>query len=277
MKRIDAHQHFWKFHPVKDAWLTDEMMILKQDFMPHDLQPILKKNGVDGCIAVQSDQSLIETQFLLDLAGDFSFIQGVVGWVDIQDEELDEQLDFFSHENKLKGFRHIVQGESDPEFLLRPAFLSGIKKLHERNFTYDLLITYNQLSQAVRFADQLAEGQSVVIDHLAKPNILEKEFDSWAAYMKKLSQHTNFYCKFSGLVTEAKWNSWTKEDFEPYINHIFDSFGAERIIFGSDWPVCTLAADYSQIIELVSSYVDKLSKSEQEMVWHKNAQTFYKL
>lgn len=277
MKRIDAHQHFWKFHPVKDAWLTDEMEILKQDFMPQNLQPILKKNGVEGCIAVQSDQSLIETQFLLDLSADFSFIQGVVGWVDLQSDEVDMQLDSFSDENKLKGFRHIVQGETDPEFLLRPSFLSGVQKLYDRNYTYDLLITYNQLPQAVRFADQLAEGQPVVIDHLAKPNILEKEFDSWAAHMKRLSQHENFYCKFSGLVTEAKWSSWTKEDFEPYINHIFDSFGAERIIFGSDWPVCTLAADYSQIIDLVSSYVDKLSTNEQEKVWHKNAESFYKL
>lgn len=277
MRRIDAHQHFWKFHPVKDAWLTDEMEILKQNFMPQDLQPILKKNGVEGCIAVQSDQSLIETRFLLDLAADFSFIQGVVGWVDLQSEEVDIQLDSFSDENKLKGFRHIVQGESDPEFLLQPSFLSGIQKLHERNYTYDLLITYNQLPQAVRFADRLADGQRVIVDHLAKPNILEGEFDSWAVHMKKLSQHENFYCKFSGLVTEAKWNSWAKEDFEPYINHIFESFGAERIVFGSDWPVCTLAADYSEIIDLVSSYVHKLSTDEQELVWYKNAETFYKL
>lgn len=277
MKRIDAHQHFWKFHPVKDAWLTDDMEILKQDFMPQDLQPILKENGVEGCIAVQSDQSLIETQFLLDLATDFPFIQGVVGWVDLQSKEIDMQLDSFSKEDKLKGFRHIVQGETDPEFLQRTSFLSGVRKLRERNYTYDLLITYRQLPQAVHFASQLPDDQPVVIDHLAKPNILEKEFNSWAADMKRLAGHENFYCKFSGLVTEAKWNSWTKEDFEPYINHIFDTFGAKRIIFGSDWPVCTLAADYSEIIDLASGYVNKLSKNEQEMVWHKNAETFYNL
>jgi L-fuconolactonase len=277
MKRIDAHQHFWKFDPIRDAWITTDMKILQRDFMPQDFQLVIKENGVDGCVAVQADQSLEETRFLLDLSVDYSFIKGVVGWVDLQSDQLEKQLDFFSEEEKLKGFRHIVQAEQDPEFLNRPSFLFGIKKLYERNYTYDLLITSNQLVQAIGFARSIPEGHLVVIDHLAKPNLLEREFESWAAGMKSLAEHSNFYCKLSGLVTEARWNSWELIDFEPYINHILTCFGAKRIIFGSDWPVCKLAASYSEVVDVVNHYIQRLSLNEQEMIWHKNAETFYKL
>src|SRR5690554_4734168 len=152
MKRIDAHQHFWKFDHIRDAWITTDMEVLRRDFMPQDFQPVIEENGVEGCVAVQADQSLEETHFLLDLSADYSFIKGVVGWVDLQSDQLEKQLDLFSEEKKIKGFRHIVQTELDPEFLMRPSFLSGIKALNKRGYTYDLLITSNQLPQAIDFA-----------------------------------------------------------------------------------------------------------------------------
>jgi L-fuconolactonase len=277
MNRIDAHQHFWKFDPVRDTWITEDMKVLHRDFMPQDLQPILEENAVEACIAVQADQSLEETRFLLNLSEDYSFIKGVVGWVDLQSDKLEKQLDYFSEEEKLKGFRHIVQAEQDPEFLSRPSFLSGIQKLYKRKYTYDLLITSNQLQQAISFAKNTPDGLLVVIDHLAKPNLLEREFDFWSRGMKSLAEHPNFYCKLSGLVTEARWNRWELTDFEPYINHILTCFGPERIIFGSDWPVCTLAASYNEVIDVVNHYIQRLSQGEQEMIWHKNAEAFYKL
>jgi L-fuconolactonase len=277
MKRIDSHQHFWKFDPVRDAWITEDMKKLQRDFMPQDLQPILEENGVEGCVAVQADQSLTETLFLLDLAEDYLFIKGVVGWVDLQSDQLEKQLDHFSEEEKLKGFRHIVQAEQDPEFLNRPSFLSGIKKLRERDYTYDLLITSNQLPQAVNFARNIPDDLPVVIDHLAKPNLLEREFDLWASQMKVLAEHPNFYCKLSGLVTEARWDHWEVEDFEPYIDYVVTCFGAERVFFGSDWPVSNLSATYDQVIDVVDHYLKRLSENEQELIWHRNAETFYKL
>lgn len=277
MKRIDAHQHFWKFDPIRDAWITSDMGVLQQDFMPQDLQPIIEENGVEACVVVQADQSLQETSFLLGLSAKYSFIKGVVGWVDLQSNQLEKQLDLFSEEKKLKGFRHIVQAEQDPNFLNRPAFLSGIKTLNKRSYTYDLLITSNQLPQAVDFAKNIPEDIPVVIDHLAKPNLLEKELDLWAIGIKALAEHPNFYCKLSGLVTEARWNRWELTDFELYINHILTCFGPERIIFGSDWPVCTLAASYNEVIDVVNHHIQRLSQGEQEMIWHKNAEAFYKL
>lgn len=277
MKKIDAHQHFWKYHPVKDAWITAEMKILKDDFMPQDLQPVLAKNGVEGCIAVQADQSLAETRFLLALAADYSFIKGVVGWIDLQSEQVEADLDSLFDETKLKGFRHIVQGEQDPAFLNRSAFLFGIRKLHERQYTYDLLIGASQLPQALIFANNAPEGLAIVVDHLAKPNIRGNEFRPWAAGMAALAKHPNFYCKLSGLVTEARWSQWEIADFEPYVHHVLECFGPERIIFGSDWPVSTLAARYSEVIDVVDHHIQRLSLGEQEMIWHKNAEAFYKL
>lgn len=277
MNKIDAHQHFWLFEPVKDSWITPDMKVLKHDFMPQDLLPVLVENGVDGCVAVQADQSLAETRFLLNLAADHSFIRGVVGWVDLQSEQLEDVLDSFSVENKLKGFRHIVQAEQDPDFLNRSTFLSGIRKLNERHFTYDVLIRASQLPQAGRFVSNCPEDLPIVIDHLAKPNLLVNEFEPWAAGMNVLSKYPNVYCKLSGLVTEARWNDWGIADFEPYIHHVLTCFGAERIIFGSDWPVCTLAATYRQVVDVVQHHIKSLSSNEQEMIWYKNAEAFYKL
>lgn len=277
MKKIDAHQHFWIFEPIKDSWISPDMKILKHDFMPQDLQPVLEENGVLGCIAVQADQSLAETRFLLDLAADHSFIKGVVGWVDLQSEQLETVLDSLSLENKLRGFRHIVQAEQDQDFLNRPAFLSGIHKLHEKRFTYDLLICARQLPQALRFVNNCPEELLVVVDHLAKPNLLVNEFEPWAAGVASLAKHPNVYCKLSGLVTEARWSHWEISDFEPYIHHVLTCFGADRIIFGSDWPVCTLAATYRQVVDVVDYHIQRLSTHEQEMIWYKNAETFYKL
>ena len=242
--------------------------------MPSDLQPILSANNVSGCIAIQADQSLEETAFLLDLAADYPFIYGVVGWIDLQSKELESYLEQYSSKNRLKGFRHIVQAETDPEFLIRSSFLSGINKLKKNGYTYDLLITHDQLPQAVAFA-KLINDQPVVIDHLAKPDIINKKFKVWAAEIEKLSKFENFYCKISGLVTEADWKNWKIEDFEPYIEHVLNCFGTERIMFGSDWPVCNVAANYEQTVTILDTYVKKLSLNEQRNIWYQNAANFY--
>ncbi|WP_257667775.1 amidohydrolase family protein [Parapedobacter tibetensis] len=275
MKRIDAHQHFWQYHPVKDVWITDDMAVIQRDFMPADLKPILDANGVAACIAVQADQSEAETLFLLDLAAKHPYIEGVVGWVDLQADDIADRLAYFSQFQKLKGFRHIVQGEEDPLFLLRPSFLKGIEALGKYGYTYDLLIKPHQLDTALEFV-QYFPDQSFVIDHLAKPRIKTGEYQPWATQMEAIAQYQHVYCKLSGMVTEADLIDWKPEDFEFYMQHVLQVFH-NRMMFGSDWPVCVLAADYGQVIELVNKAIASLQHDEQELIWHKNAANFYKI
>jgi L-fuconolactonase len=274
--RIDSHQHFWKYDPVRDVWITDELKVIQRDFLPIDLESILKENRIDGCIAVQADQSEQETQFLLELAGQHDFIKGVVGWVDLCAENISERLDYFSHFKKLKGFRHIVQGESDNQFLLRKDFCRGIKALKERGFAYDILIYPKQLEPTIKFV-KLFPDQPFVIDHLAKPNIRDGRLDNWASHLKTLAQFDNVYCKLSGMVTEADWKNWKTEYFVPYMDLILESFGIERVMYGSDWPVCLVAASYKQQLNIVEQYITTLSSSEQSAIMGENAIRFYNL
>jgi len=276
MERIDAHQHFWRYHPVKDAWITDDMAVIQRDFMPADLKTVYDTHGISGCVAVQADQSEEETLFLLRLADEYPFIKGVVGWVDLQDERVEERLAFFSRYPKLKGFRHIVQGEEDPRFLLRPAFLAGIEALGRFGYTYDILVKPHQLDAVLEFVDGFPR-QRFVIDHLAKPYIKARVHEPWATQMAVLAQYPNVCCKLSGMVTEADWNTWKPADFSYYIQHVLQSFGRERVMFGSDWPVCLVAADYKAVLSLVEDAVGRFTLAEQALVWHKNATDFYKL
>ncbi len=276
MKRIDAHQHFWLYNPIKDAWITDDMAVIQHDFMPNDLGHLLDANGVSGCIAVQADQSEAETLFLLELAEKYPFIEGVVGWVDLQNYHVSDRLEYFRQFEKLKGFRHIVQSEDDPYFLLRPSFLKGIETLGKYNYTYDLLVKPHQLDVTLEFIGYFPD-QAFVIDHLAKPYIKSGEHQPWAAQMEAIAQHKNVYCKLSGMVTEADLSDWESADFTYYIHHIIEVFGTHRVMFGSDWPVCLLAANYKQVIELLDHAIDHLQHDEQELIWHKNATDFYRL
>lgn len=276
MPRIDAHQHFWRFDPVRDSWINDEMKLIQRDFLPSDLQPILRRNGIEGSVVVQSDQSEIENEFQLLNAANNDFIKGVVGWVDLQAVDIDEQLHKLSGYKKLKGFRHVLQAEPDPAFMIKPDFLRGVSHLHKYRFTYDILIYPRQLP----YASQLAEAfpsQPFVIDHLAKPFIKDKIIEEWKKDIAAFAQHKNVSCKISGMVTEADWTSWKKEDFRPYLDVVFEVFGSKRILFGSDWPVCLVAASYEKMLGIVEDYISEFSKQEQADFWGGNAISFYDL
>jgi L-fuconolactonase len=273
---IDSHQHFWHYDPVRDNWITDEMSVLKRDFLPAHLIPELSANGIDGCVAVQTDQSEAETGFLLELAGQHSQIVGVVGWVDLASPTCAERLEYFSQFKKLRGFRHIAQSEPDDWFLLREDFCRGIGFLKSLHFTYDILIYPEQLPAAIKLVERFPD-QTFVLDHMAKPSIRTAEITSWATQIRILAANKNVYCKVSGLVTEASWRSWSSDEFTPYLDVVFAAFGPDRVMFGSDWPVCLLAADYKSVRGLVAGYIRGFPPEQQEKVFGLNAVRFYGL
>ena len=272
---IDAHVHFWKYNPIKDAWITDEMGLLQRDFFPQDLQPVLHENGVTGIIAVQADQSENETDFLLRLANKNPFIKGIVGWVDLQNKNLEDKLLYWSEYPVIKGFRHIVQAESDG-FLRKEAFVNGIKLLKSFDFTYDILIYPNQLKEAIQFVNKYP-NQKFILDHCAKPCIRDQKINEWKIEIKDIAQNENVYCKVSGLVTEAKWNEWKTEDLHSYLDVVFQSFGTDKILFGSDWPVMLLSSTYTKWKKLIEGYMLQFSDEEKQKVFDTNAIKFYKL
>jgi L-fuconolactonase len=276
MLRIDSHQHFWKFDPVRDSWIDESMAVIQRDFFPIDLEPILKKNNIDGCVAVQADQSEAETDFLLGLAGESDFIKGVVGWVDLRSADVVSRLEYYSQFNKLKGFRHVLQGETDRALMLNPSFVRGIKALKKHDLTYDILIYPDQLNFANSLVKQFPE-QKFVIDHIAKPPIKTRGLKEWAKDMKVLAGLENLYCKISGMVTEADWQKWKTEDFEPYLHVVFETFGTKRLMFGSDWPVCNVAGGYDKVAGIAEHYSAQLSADEQADFWGGNAVRFYGL
>jgi len=273
--RIDAHQHFWKYNPARDTWITNEMAVLRNDFLPNKLLPELEANDIAGCIAVQATQSEEETLFLLDLARQNKFIQGVVGWVDLCARDVSERVQALAKDPKLCGFRHILQAEAD-EFMLRPDFVRGIRCLGESKtgLTYDILIYARQLPSAARLVAMFPD-QSFVLDHIGKPAVREGGYDSWARDSRVLAEHENVYCKLSGLVTEADWQRWTADDFKCYLDLVLELFGVDRVMFGSDWPVCLLAAGYDQVVRLISEYLQDFSISEREKIFGLNAKHFY--
>jgi L-fuconolactonase len=276
MKKIDAHQHFWKFEPVKDSWINSEMKVIQKDFLPEDLAPVLLKNGFEGCIVIQSDQSEKENFFQLKNAQNFDFIKGIVGWVDLQDKNIEERLQYYSQFKKMKGFRHLLQDEPQRDKMLQPLFRNGIRLLKQYNFTYDILVLPDQLQYIPAFVAAFPD-QSFIIDHIAKPNIKEHEIDSWKKEITSIAKFENVYCKISGMVTEANWNNWKKEDFKLYMDVVLESFGTKRLVFGSDWPVCLLAASYTEVLGVVEDYFSAFSKAEQAQFFTLNAANFYKL
>lgn len=273
--RIDSHQHFWKYEPVKDSWINGSMKVIRRDFLPKHLIKILEKNGVDGCVSVQADQSEAETNFLLDCAENNDIIKGVVGWVDLCSGSISERLEHFSMNPYFKGVRHIVQRENK-DFVLREDFQNGISKLAPLGLTYDLLVFPNQLKNTIKLVDRFP-NQMFVLDHIAKPLIKSGELADWEKNISELAKHSNVYCKLSGMVTEAYWKNWKREDFNPYLNTIFNAFDTERLMFGSDCPVCLLAGQYGQVLGLVESYIQELSQKEKESVMGANACGFYDL
>lgn len=274
--RIDAHQHFWKFDPVRDSWIDDSMKVIQRDFLPDDLEPVLLKNGFDGCVSVQSDQSPAENMFHLQLADQFGFIKGIVGWVDFQAADIEDQLSAYRKFGKLKGFRHVLQGEKQRDFMLRPAFKRGISHLQRFGYTYDVLIFPDQLAYVLEFVRSFPD-QPFVVDHLAKPYIKRGEIVQWRKDITQLAQFNHVYCKVSGMVTEADWSSWRPGDFKPYLDAVTEGFGTERIMFGSDWPVCLVAAGYEDVVDIPTQYYSSFSKDEQQAIFGENAKRFYNL
>jgi L-fuconolactonase len=273
--RIDAHQHFWHYDPVRDSWITEEMSVLKRDFLPHELNALLDGNGMDGTVAVQADQSETETRFLLGLAEDHPNILGVVGWVDLRSPDLPERLESLARFRRLRGVRHIAQAESD-DFLARPEVISGIGRLRDFELTYDILVYPRQLPAALTLVHALPD-QPFVLDHMAKPLIGLGVREPWATQVRELASHPKVWCKISGLVTEADWGRWRPDDFRPYLDLVFDAFGPHRLMFGSDWPVCLLAAEYRQVVELIETYAEQLPAPERGALFGGNAASFYGL
>lgn len=272
---IDAHQHFWQYDPIRDAWIDDPMEVIRRDFLPRDLRPVLAQNQIDGCVAVQAAQDDAQTEFLLKLAEENDFIKGVVGWIDLQADDLDAQLEKYQGRKLLKGFRHVLQGESE-EFMLRPAFVRGVKTLHHYGYTYDILIFPNQLPNAAKLVAQ-CPGQRFVLDHLAKPYIKAGKIEAWKKDLNALAAYDNVSCKISGMVTEADYQSWTYEQLIPYLDVAFDSFGPDRLMFGSDWPVCLVAGNYQEIKNIVEKFTVNFSQTEKANIFGKNATNFYRL
>ncbi|GGK72521.1 amidohydrolase [Rufibacter glacialis] len=276
MARIDAHQHFWKFNPVRDSWITEEMAVIQRDFYPEDLEPVLRQHGFDGCVLVQHSQPEHENDFLLETARKHEFVKAVVGWVDLLAEEVGERLDYYSHFPKLKGFRYVLQGHPDPTIMLRPEFLRGIAQLEKYGFTYDVLIYPDQLVNTEKLMAAFP-NQPFVIDHLAKPRIKNGELAEWKKGMQALARHENVSCKVSGMVTEADWQNWKKEDIYPYLDSVVEAFGPSRLLYGSDWPVCLVAASYERMLSLVEEYFSGFSQEEKEAIFGGNATAFYHL
>ncbi|MAG13337.1 MAG: amidohydrolase [Spirochaetales bacterium] len=272
--KIDSHQHFWKYNTTDYVWMSDEHEPLKRDFLPEDLLPLLGKAGLTGSIAVQARQKVKETAWLLQLAGTHDFVRGVVGWLDLQSESLEAQLDEFAPHPKLLGVRHLIHDEPNDLFVKGEAFRHGISLLSERNLTYDLLLFPKHIAVSTELVDSFPE-QQFVIDHIAKPQIKEGILSPWREDMAEIAKRENVFCKVSGMVTEATWNEWTAEDFFPYLDVVFNAFGPERIMIGSDWPVCTLSGAYPAVIGIVKKYLGSSDTTSRDQVLGGTCARFY--
>jgi len=272
--RIDSHQHFWNYDPARHAWIDDSMTAIQRDFEPEDLAQLLAPHGIACTVAVQVDQTEAENDYLLNLATQTDLVRAIVGWVDLRAADVADRLDYYSEVDLMKGFRHIVQSEPEDDFMLRPDFLNGISLLEEYGYCYDILIFPNQLKAANALTAKFP-NQKFVLDHIAKPYIRDQTLDGWSQEITQLGSRPNVYCKVSGMVTEANWKTWSRDDFYPYLDTVVKAFGIERLMYGSDWPVCTLAANYSQVYELAGGYFEQFSENEQEKFYGDNCAEFY--
>jgi L-fuconolactonase len=272
--RLDAHQHFWRYAPATHPWIDASMAALKRDFLPGDLESSLRAAGIDGCIAVQAQQSVAETEWLLELAHRHDFVRGVVGWVDLRAPHAAGELERLAADTRLRGVRHIAQDEPDDRFLLRGDVARGLAQLEPLGLTYDILVYARQLPAAVELVRRMPR-QRFVLDHLGKPDIRGGGFDAWRRDFRALAEAENVCCKLSGLVTEAEWRSWKAADLIPYLDCALESFGAERLMIGSDWPVCLLAGSYGDVIAVVERWVERLSADERDAILGGTAARFY--
>jgi L-fuconolactonase len=270
---IDSHQHFWKYDPEQYPWIRPDWPI-RRSFLPPDLQPLLEASGFGGCVAVQARQCEEENRFLLDLAAKHPFILGVVGWVDLCSPDVAVRLAEFAQHPKFAGVRHVVQDEPDDRFMLREDFLRGIARLKEHRLTYDILIFPRQLPAAIELVRRFPD-QPFVLDHIAKPLIRDGVLEPWRSQIRELAQSGNVFCKISGMVTEARWGAWQAADFRPYLETVWEAFGEERLMVGSDWPVCLLASDYKGTMSVALDFLAQFDAAAREKVLSRNAARFY--
>ena len=274
--RIDAHHHLWRYTPEEYDWIDESMLKLRRDFLPEDLTREMTAAGIDGAVAVQARQTLDETRWLLDLADECEAIRGVVGWAPIAGEDFPGVMEEFESRYKLKGLRHVIQGEKDEHYILREDFNAGIRAMQGSGLVYDILIYERHLPQTIEFVDQYPE-QVFVLDHVAKPLIREGVMEPWATRMQELAKRENVWCKVSGMATEADWASWSSEMLRPYLDVVVEAFGAKRLMAGSDWPVCLAACEYGRWFEVLREYFSRFSRDEQDAVFGGTAVEVYGL
>ncbi len=272
---IDSHVHFWIFDPIRDSWITEDMGVIRNDFMPNDIAPIYNELQIEGCIAVQADQTEEQNHFLLSLAAQNTLIKGIVGWVDLLNPNLEERLTYWKRHQKIKGFRHVLQAESN-DFILNKQLAKGIQTLHKFGYTYDLLCYHTQMDAINKLVDQLP-NQPLVLDHCGKPDVKTQALKTWDASIKMLAQNPNVYCKISGLLTEADWLNWTEIEIFTCFDIVFKHFGPDRIMYGSDWPVVLVSKPYADWFNLVKKYVSQFSEKERMKIFSGNAIKFYKI
>jgi len=274
--RIDSHQHFWRYEPAHYPWIGERMGVLKRDYLPEELEPLLRASGFDGTVVVQAQQARAETEWLLELADAHDFIRGVVGWVDLCSEGVSAELARLARRPKLVGLRHIVHDEPDDDFLLRADFRRGLARLGEHGLVYDLLLFPKHLERARRVVEELPD-QPFVLDHISKPFIRDGLVSPWREDLRRLAAFPNVSCKLSGMVTEARWDAWRPEDLDPYLDVVLEAFGASRLMIGSDWPVCTLAGDYARTMAVVVDWAARLPPADRSGILGWNAARIYGL
>jgi L-fuconolactonase len=276
MTIIDTHHHFWKYSAAEYGWINDEMKTIRRDFLPADLKKTLDGAGVSGAISVQARTTVEESDWLLSMAEKHDFLRGVVGWVPLTESDVEKHLERLATHKKFKGVRHVIQGEPDDNYILRPDFNAGIKKLLKYKLRYDILIFERHLKPSIRFVDQ-HPNQMFILDHVAKPKIKERILSPWREDMIELGKRPNVYCKISGMITEADWTKWSSADLAPYLDTALQAFGPKRLLFGSDWPVMLVAGQYKPWVDLVKQTIKRYSAAEQEQILSKNAIEAYGL
>ena len=274
--KIDSHHHFWKYDPIEYSWMNEDMGVLKRDYGPNELKKEIDEAGIDGVVSVQANQTLAETDALLDYAAKEDFIKGVVGWFPLAEENVAEVIAPYVDNRLLKGVRHVVQDEPDDRFILGEDFNRGVSRLEEFGLVYDILIYERQLAPSIEFVDR-HPNLVFVLDHVAKPRIRDNAMKPWADLMRQMAERPNVYCKLSGMATEADWENWTEEQLVRYVEVAFETFGSQRLMFGSDWPVALLAVEYQRWVAIVNDFISTLSADEQAAIWGETAARAYKL
>jgi L-fuconolactonase len=275
MDFVDSHQHFWQVDKFDYPWMEPHDPVLYQDYLPEQLKPILHENHVSRTVLVQASNSLEETEWLLKLAASTTFVYGVVGWVDLKDPHVDDQLKNFKANKRFKGVRHLVESETKDDWLIQPEVLHGLSRVEKYGLSYDLLVHTRHLKYVPKIVEKCPD-LDLVIDHMAKPNIENGELDEWAKALKPVAAHKNIYCKMSGLVTEAG-AGWVTGQLQPYVDYALELFGPERLMFGSDYPVCLKVATYEEVLEAFKGLLDYLDDAEIKRIFRENAADFYRL